>query len=595
MDEITVAEPILIPLAAAVLVPLVDLISTRLRIPFCLVAAVLTVLSLSRLMPVVFGGRTLVYWMGGWTPRDGLAVGLSITVDSWALLVALIVAVIGLLCLLYSVVYMRHETGRSSYYVLFMLLMAALIGFALSGDLFNQFVWLEVFSVAAFALTGFHYEERAAIEAAFKYLITNSIASLFIAIALSLLYMQTGALNLAHIAGELQGAQAEVIALGLLLAGYATKAALVPWHFWLPDAHTVAPGPVSAMFSGALIKIGIYAMARNLFTLAPTLFSSPLQNLLLWLAAISMVVGGFQMLQQQSIKRILAFSSVSQMGYALMGLALGTPLALAASAMHLIHHALVKSALFMGAGMITWRTNIHTLSEGGGLARQLPVSFAVFCLAGLSLSGMPFFSGYISKTMLEEAAFSANTAWIAYVAILASLLTFAGMGRLTWRVFWPRKEVPLQRDVREVPILALLPMIILVIGSLVLGTLPSWPVTNIAWSAARSLVESERYVASVMNPIVLEDMPTAEAHEEPAPNPTDWHHWLAPAIIALGGTILAYLTIERRELAGSAWLAPIREMARQMRRWHSGVVNDYALWTAFGTALMLAALVFMAR
>jgi multicomponent Na+:H+ antiporter subunit D len=349
------------------------------------------------------------------------------------------------------------------------------------------------------------------------------------------------------------------------------------------------------MFSGALIKIGIYAIARNLFTLAPTLFSSDLQNPLLWVAAISMVVGGFQMLQQQSIKRILAFSSVSQMGYALMGLAIGTPLALAASAMHLIHHALVKSALFMGAGMITWRTNIHTLPEGGGLVRQLPVSFAIFCLAGLSLSGMPFFSGYISKTMLEEAAFSANMAWLAYVAILASLLTFAGMGRLIWRVFWPRKEAPVQGDVREAPILALLPMLLLVIGSLVLGTLPSWPATNVVWPAARSLLESERYVASVMNPVALEDMPAAEAHEEPTPDPADWHHWLPPAIVVLGGSVLAYLMIERRKLARSAWLAPVAEVARQLRRWHSGVVNDYALWTAFGTALMLTALVLMTR
>jgi multicomponent Na+:H+ antiporter subunit D len=595
MNTFEIAIPILIPLGTAIVLPIIELAGRGIRTLVCLLATALTVASLVRLMPAIAGGETHVYWMSGWVPRDGLAIGISLVVDGWSFLVALIVAVIGFMCLLYSVVYMRHETGRSSYYVLFMLLIAALIGFALSGDLFNQFVWLEVFSVAAFALTGFHYEERASVEAAFKYLVTNSIAALFIAVALSLFYMQTGALNLAHIAREFEPTTAGFVAVGLLIGGYATKAALVPWHFWLPDAHTVAPAPISAMFSGALIKIGIYAIARSIFTLAPALFDSQLQTPLLVIAGLSMFVGGFQMLQQQSIKRILAFSSVSQMGYALMGLAIGTPLALAAAAMHLIHHAMVKSALFMGAGMIVWRTDIHTLREAGGLARKLPYSFGVFCLAGLSLSGFPLFSGFISKTMLEEAALHEHLALMAYIAIAASLLTFAGMLRLIWALFLAPADEPDRPNLREAPFLALLPMIMLVIGSLWVGLFPQWAAETLAWPAAEALIASESYTASVMNPADLGELAGHEIEREPAPRALDWHHWLAPAIVLVGGSLLAYVTLKRHIYSEKVWATPLEEISHILRLWHSGVVNDYALWGAFGTAMLLLVFIVSSR
>lgn len=595
MDTFAIALPILIPLGTAIVLPIVELAGRSIRIIFSLLASALTVASLLRLLPSISGGETLVYWMSGWAPRDGLGIGISLVVDGWGFLVALIVSIVGFMCLFYSVVYMRHETGRSSFYVLFMLLIAALIGFALSGDLFNQFVWLEVFSVAAFALTGFHYEERTSVEAAFKYLITNSIASLFIAVALSLIYMQTGALNLAHIAREFQPTTSGVVAVGLLIGGYATKAALVPWHFWLPDAHTVAPAPVSAMFSGALIKIGIYAIARSIFTLAPSLLGSRLQFPLLAIAALSMFVGGFQMLQQQSIKRVLAFSSVSQMGYALMGLAIGSPVGLAAAAMHLIHHAMVKSALFMAAGMIAWRTDIHMLREAGGLARKLPYSFVIFCLAGLSLSGIPLFSGFIGKTMLEEAAVQGGTSLMSYLAVFASLLTFAGMARLVWALFLAPPAVPDRPNLREAPVLALVPMIILVLGSLWVGLFPQWAAANLAWPAAESLLSSERYTTSVMNLTESHALEKLEVHREPVPQALDWHHWLAPAVIMVGGSLLAYFTLKRRQFEDKMWAIPLEEISHVLRRWHSGVVNDYALWTALGTAVILLVFVLSSR
>jgi multicomponent Na+:H+ antiporter subunit D len=591
MNDFRLIAPILIPLGTAFFVPVVRRISHSVRAIICIAAMILTLAFLLSVAEPVLAGQTLVYWMGGWEPRQGLAVGISLSVDAWGLLIALVIAMVGLLSLVYSTVYMRDQSGRGPYYVLTMLLIAGLIGFALSGDLFNQFVWLEVLSVAAFALTGFHIDDRRAIEAAFKYLITNSVAAFFVVIGLILLYMQTGALNLAEIADKFQPTPAGLVAIGLLVGGYATKAALVPWHFWLPDAHAVAPSPTSALFSGALIKIGVYAIGRSIFTLVPFQPGGVLQGALLLIAAATMLLGGLQMVQQSSMKRILAFSSVSQMGYVLMGLALGTPLGLAAAAMHIIHHALVKSALFMGAGMVLWRTGIHDLHEGGGLARRMPFTFLTMLLAGLGLSGLPFFSGFVSKTMLEEAALATPFGWLAWVAVFSSILTFAGVARLVWHVFLA-PTADSRHGIREAPPFGVLPGLALAAVAVLLGFFPQDVVQRVAWPAALALYQRDHYIAQVIEPATLTALPEAEIHIEAAPNPLDWHHWLLPAIVLLGGTLLTYWLI--RPPAGR-WLRPVQMVAHYGRLWHSGLVSDYVLWNSFGTALLAMAAVLAGR
>ncbi len=594
MDDLLIAAPLLIPLATAFFVPVVRRVSHSVRALVCIGSLALTLVCLLALAQPVFGGEVLVYWMGGWQPRNGLAIGISLAVDAWGLLVALVVATVGLLSLVYSTVYMGAQSGRGSYYVLMMLLITGLIGFCLSGDLFNQFVWLEVFSFAAFALTGFHIDNHHAIEAAFKYLMTNSVAAFFIAIGLTLLYMQTGALNLAQIAAGFEATPAGLVAVGLLISGYATKAALVPWHFWLPDAHAVAPSPVSALFSGALIKVGIYAIARSIFTLVPFQPGGVIQSGLLLIAAATMLLGGLQMVQQQSIKRILAFSSVSQMGYAVMGLALGTPLGIAAAAMQVISHALLKSALFMAAGMVTWRTGIHYLREGGGLARRMPITCVTMALAGLGLSGAPFFSGYVSKTMLEEAAFAAGSAWLAWIAIFSSLLTFAGLARLLWAVFGPHRPA-MQLPAREAPLFAILPTIVLVAGSIAVGLLPAWVADRAAWPVAEALYGREEYIASVLEGEPASSLSSSPIEPRAAPDPLDWRHWAVPAFVMVGGTLLTYWLFHPKVITMRPWLRPVRLIAALSRSWHSGLVMDYVMWNAFATAVSALVIVLAGR
>lgn len=593
MADFTLLLPVLAPLTAAFLLPLVALFSRRLMPYLCLLAAGVSLGTLIAVAgPVLGDGQTLVYWFGGWEPVDGLAVGINFAVDAWGLLIALGIALVGVLAVTYSIPYMAEETGKEAFYILLMLLLTAMIGFCLTGDLFNQFVWLEILSFSAFALTAFHYHERIAVEGAFKYLITNSLAALFILTALALVYATTGALNLAAVDGQFGQSAGQMVALGLLFAGYAAKTALVPWHFWLPDAHQVAPAPVSAMLSGALIKVGIYAIGRLLFTLTPEEFNQIVTNIFLGISAVTMFVGGFQMLRQKSIKRILAYSSVSQMGYILLGLAIGTPLGIAAASLAIVSHALAKSALFFGAGSVQLRAGVSELDAGGRLVRNMPATFGLMVIAGLSLSGIPLTLGFVSKTMLEEAALEGGVYWIAILAVLCSAFTFAGLARLVWRVFLrddgeSARNAGGARAIREAHPLMLAAMAIPVALSVLGGLLPTLPLEWFGKPAAVAMLRPEAYVKNVLYPESVDEAPDpSPAADLHAPSLFGWEVWLAPAFIVGAGAVLAYLSMPENEQR--FWGRPvISQLTRALRRWHSGNLTDYVLWSAFGTGALL--------
>jgi multicomponent Na+:H+ antiporter subunit D len=585
MQNLAAIGPILIPLGTAFLLPFAAVISRRLIGILCLLAMTFTLAVLILAAgPVLMQGKILVYWLGGWQPQGSLALGINIAIDAWGLFIAFTIALVGFLVVLYSIVYMEEETGKEAYFILVMLLIAAMIGFSLTGDLFNQFVWLEILSFAAFALTGFHFQDHLALEGAFKYLITNSVASLFIAVALALLYGTTGALNLADAAGEFGANSAEMIALGLLFAGYATKTALVPWHFWLPDAYDAAPAPVTALFSGALSKVGIYAIARLLFTLTPIGFNYIVRSIFLGIAGITMFVGGFQMLRQDSIKRILAYSSISQMGYILMGLSIGSPLGLAAAAMHVFTHALSKTALFFGAGSIQLRSGIRRLSEGSRLIRRMPVTFVLMALAGLSLSGAPLFIGFVSKTMLEDAATGVGLLWLTGLAVLASVFTLAGIARLLWQVFFKGENETVLAGEGEARPLSIVAMLVPVVISLFVGIFPNGLLGEIGWPSAAALLQPGIYVNDVLK---MEGKPANFFFNvQLAPSYLRLTAWIIPLIVIVVGLLLAYFSLPENEFR--FWrFAPQKQLAVALRRWHSGYVLDYLLWITFSTSLLL--------
>ena len=281
-------------------------------------------------------GRSGIYHLGGWpTP-----IGIDMRLDELATLLLLAVNLVGFAVVLYSVDYMRRFTARKHFYSLFLLMVTGMNGVVLAGDLFNLYVFLEVAVVASYALVAFGcaHEE---LEASFKYIVLGSLSSTLILVGVALVYGITGTLNMAHMAGRIAetGMNAPLLlAFGLFICGFSFKAAIVPFHAWLPDAHPSAPAPVSAMLSGVLIKaIGIYVLARLAFNVFGV--GDDELSLLRWLGVLSMVVGGLLAAGQNDIKRMFAYSSISQVGFMVLGLGLGTPLGLVGGLYHLVNHA----------------------------------------------------------------------------------------------------------------------------------------------------------------------------------------------------------------------------------------------------------------
>jgi multicomponent Na+:H+ antiporter subunit D len=321
---------------------------------------------------------------------------------------------------------MRQYTVKDRYYSLFLLMVAGMNGVILAADLFNLYVFLEVAAIASYALVAFGCDHEE-LEASFKYAVLGIVSSTLILIGVALVYGATGTLNMAHIAGrvsEIGMGPPLLFALGLFLCGFALKAALVPFHAWLPDAHPSAPAPVSAMLSGVLIKaIGVYVLARLVFNVFGV--GDGELAVFRWLGVISIVVGGLLATGQWDIKRLFAYSSISQVGYIVLGLGLGTPLGVVGAFYHLVNHAIFKSLLFLNAGAVEYATGTRNLGELGGLNKATPVTGATCLVGSMSIAGIPPLNGFWSKLIIILACVEADYYGFAAVAVAGSLLTLA--------------------------------------------------------------------------------------------------------------------------------------------------------------------------
>jgi multicomponent Na+:H+ antiporter subunit D len=418
---------IIIPLVAAFLLPLFGKKGKS-------VATVLVNLAMLALLALAisFIGKTGVYQIGRWS----IPLGINLVLDGLSSLVLLAISVVSAAAMLFSARYMEQYTAKAKYYSLFMLMVSGMNGVVLSGDIFNLFVFLEIASLASYALVGFGCGDEE-LEASFKYMILGEVASMFILFAIAIVYANTGALNMAYVSRTIQsnGLNASLtFAMGLFIAGFSLKAALVPFHAWLPDAHSSAPAPISAMLSGVLIKtLGVYALARVLFNIFG--ITVALGWILIALAVLSMVLGAFLALGQWDLKRLLAYSSISQIGYVALGIGLGgliiakganlawASLAILGGLFHLVNHATYKSLLFLTSGSVEMATGTRQLKQMGGLAERLPVTRMVCAIASASIAGIPPFAGFWSKLLLVVAAIQARFYWIAAVIVFVSLCT----------------------------------------------------------------------------------------------------------------------------------------------------------------------------
>ena len=420
--------------------------------------------------------------------------GNELRVDGLSAVLVLVIGVIGCLTTLYSFRYMdqgellervgvvKAERRFSLFYFLLLWFLGTMAWAAVTNNIVMLFVAVEATTLTSGLLVAFFWDRRA-LEAGYKYLMLLTIGITFALFGCVVVYAaaaSSGGLGGrdALLLSELRGVAALIpprtalLAVAFLVIGFGTKAGLAPFHPWLPDAHAEAPTPVSVLLSGVMIKVAIYALARTVSIFFPSI--PQLTLFAVALGSFTMVLGVVLALAQDDLKRLLAYSSVSQMGYVLAGLGLGTYLGYYGGIFHLLNHALFKSLLFMSVGGVVYATGVRKVSELGGLARRMPVTSACFLVGSLSISGFPPFNGFMSKLTVYLALADSGLWWAVIIAILTSILTMVALLRPAYRVFWAQPtggDDPFG-EVREVPATVWGPMVFLALACLVLGVVP---------------------------------------------------------------------------------------------------------------------------
>ncbi|MFH1368165.1 MAG: proton-conducting transporter membrane subunit [Elusimicrobiota bacterium] len=423
---------VLIPLTAAAVISAINRFPRRILDAVSVISTVCVAVISFRILNTVIHNGIAVYKIGGWLPP----AGITLVADGLTAMMLVLVNVVISLLMIYSVEYAEHYSNKWKYYALFQLLLAGLNGVLISGDLFNMFIFLEIASIASYALVSYECDGES-FEASIKYAVPGTLSSILILLAIALIYAKTSTLNLADIAMSWNNDRNifNILIVALLTAGFAFKTALVPFHSWLPDAHPSAPSPISAVLSGVVIKtIGVYAMMRLFFNVIG--FSHAFSSILLILGTISMLSGVLLALSQWDFKRLLAYHSISQVGYIILGLGLGTPLGILGGLFHLFNHSLFKPLLFLVAGSVQRATGTRNLKELGGLNKKMPLTGFSSLVASLSISGIPPLNGFWSKLIIILACIQAGKYWFASFAVFASILTLASFLKIQRYVFF---------------------------------------------------------------------------------------------------------------------------------------------------------------
>ena len=378
-----------------------------------------------------------VVWLASWRPRHGESVGIAVVADLPALLVVLLVAFLTVAALVFSWHFL--EDTRAGYQVLVLVLLGAVTGFCLAGDLFNAFVWFELIGVAAYALTGMRVEEPRSVHGALTFGVVNTVGASFTLVGVALLYARTAELNLAAVGSELHRHPAGhlvPVALVLLFAGVLVKLAIVPFHFWTADAEAVAPTPVCVLLSGAMVTAAAFALARWWWVVFDgAVDGHAVGGVLLGFGAVTAVLGALMCTIQRHVKRLLAYSTVSHAGIMLCCVGLMDPSGLGALGLYAAGHALAKGALFLTSGTLLNRFGSVDEHQLHGRARGLWGTGVVFALGGLGLAGLPPLGTWTGKALLEDAGKQSGHGWLVWVLVWSALLTSASVLRVAGRVW----------------------------------------------------------------------------------------------------------------------------------------------------------------
>ena len=454
----------------------------------------------------------------------------------------------------------------------------------------------------AYALTAYKIEERGPIQGGINFAISNSIAAYAMFVGVALLYARTGALNMAQIGAALDGHRADplvIVAMTLLFIGFMTKAAAIPVHFWLADAHAVAPTPVCVLFSGVMVELGVYAIARLYWTI----FAGPmaphaeeLRAILIAFGTVTALWGAVMCFSQRHIKRLLAFSTISHVGLFLCGIGLLSAKGLAGVATYIVGHGLTKAALFMLAGVLLHRFGTIDEFDLHGVGRGLPLMGALFAIGGLLLGAVPVVTTFFGKSLLDGAAIDAHYAWLPTVFVISSMCTGGAVLRLTGRVFlgWGASEredvvqaVPAREEEDEetatrdfTPRLMVLVPAVLLAGAIMIGLIPG-AVPGIETAAAH-FRDHASYIGWVLHGGRAHFPPASTSHLET-------YDYLYGAGATVGAIVLAAVTLfayRLKDRLPAIVLSPALAGLRTLRGLHSGHIGDYIAWWTAGAALL---------
>ncbi len=448
----------------------------RLAWAWALVISVITFALSLVLYGQVLDHGSVVYAFGDWAPP----LGITYNIDALNVLILLLVAGMGVLSLVNGLPSVLREIApkdQAPFFAAFMLCLTGLMGVTITGDAFNVFVFLEISSISTYVLVAMGgTTDRRALTASFNYLILGTIGATFFVIGLGLLYMATGTLNMADITAHLHTHSEDRVvraAFAFIVIGLGLKTAMFPLHTWLPSAYAYSPTIVGTFLASTATKVAFYAMVRfilGVFDPGSPFSGALLEIVLAPMAIAAMIICSVQALHQADLRKLLAYSSVAQLGYMLLGLSMGTAAGVSASLLHLFNHALMKGALFMGVGIFGLQYGIRQVQDLRGLGKTMPLTAAAFTISGLSLIGVPLTAGFVSKFYLITAALERGWWWAAAAILASSVLAIFYVGRMLEMMYL--REAPKAKGrtkkakTGNVPLLALVPLLILALANI---------------------------------------------------------------------------------------------------------------------------------